>query len=578
MTDWVKIAREYSSDVLSGKTPVCNLVRLACKRSEDDFDRYAAIDAPYRFDSAKVDDVCELLSSLENINDGISTCAGDPLILLPFQVWQLSNLFGWYWRDDNTARFKRSYFEGGRGNGKTTLSAGVMIHKTFACGIHGAQGACGASILSQARLVLDTAREMVLRCDKVRKMLGLVVTAHTILQPTTGSKLWALPAKALSAEGLSLDAAVLDELMAQRGSALYDTLASGAAKRNNSLFMLVTTAGDDSSGVAFQIRSFLEKLLNGEVKDESFFAAMYTVDPDADWRATDTHIKSNPGWGVMVSPRAITEECERAKAMPAARNNFRARHVCEWVLNGGDEPFLDDRLIKKCYDVELSEAQFVDQPAVMAADLASRIDLCSVARVHSRRIEGKLHHYAFVKSWLPVAQRTVTPGYATWEEMGELSFTEGTTTDQDQVEAFIFAELERFKVRDLGFDATQAAQIMGHCEKRGAKVIEVPQNSKNMTPALHELQESVMAGRFHTNSAMLIWALGNLRVKTFNNNLLQPHRPARREQKIDPAIATLMCLRSVSLIPLDETRRAPRIFSIDWNSGEVKAYGEGATP
>jgi phage terminase large subunit-like protein len=579
MHNWSQIARGYEADILAEKIPACNFVKLACRRSVEDFDRYAAHDAPYQYVSEKVDDVCEFLSTLQNVADGISTRAGDPLTLLPFQVWQLANIFGWVWRDDGTMRFKRSYVEEGRGNGKTTLSAGCMLYKTFACGIYGAQGVCAASLLPQARLVLDTAREMILRDEQIRNALGLTVSAHTIFQPATGSKLWALPKTALSAEGLSLDAAVLDELMAQRGRALHDVLSSGVSKRNNSLFMMVTTAGDDSSGVAFEIRSFLEKLLTGECNDPSFFCAMYTTDPDADWRDTLTHRKSNPGWGVMVSPKAIAEECERAKMIPGARNNFRARHCCEWTLNGGDEPFLDDRLIKKCYDADLDEKQFDGQPACLAADLASRIDLCSVARVQSRRINGKIHHYAFVKNWLPTAQRNATPGYAAWADKGELVFTEGSTTDQDVVEQFIFDELERFKVRDCSFDATQASQLMSHVEKRGGTVLEIPQNAKNMTPGVHELQEAIHAGRFHTNSQMLIWALGNLRVKTFGNGLLQPHRPARRELKIDPAIAALMCLRSVTLVPLDETKCPPRIFSIDWNEGTITdhSHPEGAT-
>lgn len=147
MSNWVHIARSYVDDILREKIPASNWVKLACKRSENDFDRYAAIDAPYRFVPEKVDDVCNFISSLRNVADGISTRAGDPLVLMPFQIWQLSNLFGWFWKDDGTARFRRSYCEEGRGNGKTTLGAGCMLYKTFACGIHGAQGVCAASLL-----------------------------------------------------------------------------------------------------------------------------------------------------------------------------------------------------------------------------------------------------------------------------------------------------------------------------------------------------------------------------------------------------------------------------------------------
>lgn len=411
---------------------------------------------------------------------------------------------------------------------------------------------------------------MILRDEKTRNALGLQVTAHTIVQPSTGAKLWALPARALSSEGLSIDAAVLDELMAQRGRQLHDVLSSGASKRNNSLFMMFTTAGDDSAGVAFEIRSFLEKLLTGEADDPSFFAAMFTVDPNDDWRDTLTHQKANPGWGVTVSPKAIAEECRRAEQIAGARNNFRARHLCEWVQNGGDEPFLDDRFVKKAYDPYLDEAQFDGQPAAMASDMASRIDLCSVARLHSRRIDGKIHHFIFVRNWLPNAQRNVTPAYADWAEKGELVFTEGSNTDQDAVEAYLLEAMTSYAAREFSFDPAQSAQMMSHLEKAGASVVEIPQNAKNMTPGLHELQDSLYSGRLHTNSRMLVWALGNLRVKNFGTNLLQPFRPADRKRKIDPAIAAIMCLRSVALLPLDEATWSPRVFSIDWQTGSIE--------
>jgi phage terminase large subunit-like protein len=572
--NWVNIGRRYARDVIEGHVPACEWVKLACRRSERDFERFAAPGALYRFDQGKANAVCGFISSLRHVQDSIATKAGDLFQPLPWQVWQLTNLFGYVWTDNGKQRFGRAYTEQGRGGGKTTLAAGIVLYRTFAAGVHGAQATCAASLRDQARLVLDTSRKMVLQDDTLRESLGLEVTANAILQPRTNSKLWALSAKALSAEGLSIDVGVLDEVHAQRGRALHDTLASGAAKKENSLFYMVTTAGDDSSGVAFEIHSFLEKLLTGEAEDDSYFCMMSTIDPGDDWQTPEAWRKANPSLGICIDERTLAEECKRAQQIPGARANFRTKHLCEWIQNGGDAPFLDDRAVKKCYDPDLDEKPFEGQAAASAADLASRLDLCSAYRIHSRRIDKKIHHYAFGRNWLPEAQRTANVSYPAWEQRGELVLTVGTTTDQDVIEAYLINQMEKYQLRDISFDPIQSSMLMNHLEKKGGKMIEVPQSAKYLTPGLLELQEAVVAGRFHTNSQILIWCLGNLRVRTVGTNMLQPVRPADRSLKIDAAVAVIMALRSVAGTPLDEWKTGPRIFSIDWSTGTIENVSE----
>jgi|HubBroStandDraft_1064217.scaffolds.fasta_scaffold1101825_2 phage terminase large subunit-like protein len=72
-----------------------------------------------------------------------------------------------------------------------------------------------------------------------------------------------------------------------------------------------------------------------------------------------------------------------------------------------------------------------------------------------------------------------------------------------------------------------------------------------MTPGLRLLQELVADGRLRTNSSLLIWALKNLRMATYGSSLMQPKRPTERSQKIDPAIALILCLNRIATQPAD---------------------------
>jgi phage terminase large subunit-like protein len=506
----------------------------------------------YSFDAEKANDICNFSATLRHVQDSITTRA-----------------------DTGRLRFSRCYSEMGRGNGKSFLSSGVVLYKSFADGTYGSQAICAASLRDQARIVLDTARQMVIKDEQLRKSLGLEVTAHTIIQPQTNSKLWALPARASTAEGLAINVGILDELHLQRGRSLYDTLSTGCTKKDDSLLFLVTTAGNDEAGIAYELHSFLERVLTRENEDESFFVAMYGIDPDDDWHNLSSWQKANPSWGVSISPRALEEEFQRAKQIPGARANFRIKHLSEWIANGGDVPFLDASAIKRCYDADLDESQFDGKPAVAAADLASRLDMCSYVRLHSRRIDKKINHYVFCKNWLPESQRDATVAYANWIERSELVITPGQVTDQDAIEEFIAGEMEKCTIRDFGFDPIQSSMLLAHLMKRGLAAVEIMQSAKILTPGVHELQDAVMGGRLHTNSQILIWALGNLRVRSVGSSMLQPCRPADRALKIDAAVALIMALCSISTLPLDESKRSPRIYFMDDNTGQIEVFEGG---
>jgi phage terminase large subunit-like protein len=85
-------------------------------------------------------------------------------------------------------------------------------------------------------------------------------------------------------------------------------------------------------------------------------------------------------------------------------------------------------------------------------------------------------------------------------------------------------------------------------------MVEVPQSAKYLTAGCIELQDAVASGRLHTNSSLLLWCLGNLHCKNFSSNLIQPVRQEDRTQKTDAATALIIALRSVALLPLEESK------------------------
>jgi phage terminase large subunit-like protein len=563
--DYCAIANQYCDDVLSGVIPACRWIRLACERTRKDHARIGEAGWPYIFDSEKANRVCKFAERLKHVKDSFKTKAGENIVLLPYQTWMLTEIYGWVWADTQQRRFRRAYFECGRGNGKST-AASICSAYVFCEGRGGATAVCAASQAEQADIVAGNVREMLSKDEELCDLLGLEIRAHRVLQPASNSSLRSLPARSLSAEGLSIDVGVLDEVHAQRGRALHDVIGSGCSKKSGSLFLLVSTAGDDSSGIAWEIHEFLEKVLTGEADDPTYFCALYTIDPDDSWESPLAWQKANPSWNWSIDPRQIEEDYKRAKQIVGSQRNFRVKHLSEWILNGSDESFCDPIAIKKCFDERLKESEFLGQPATLSLDLASRLDLCAATRVHCKRIDGKIHAYAFVSAWLPekTLKESKVVQYAAFVHRKELFPTQGSVTDQDAIESFVWNAIEKYKIRDVSFDPLQSNMLVNHIEKKKpGLVVEIGQWAKYMTPGCLLLQELVADGRLHTNSALLLWCLGNLRVRTVGTSLLQPTRPPDHTLKVDAAVSLIMSLRSIAIMPLDETRRAPRAWTLD---------------
>src|SRR3954471_19624828 len=121
---------------------------------------------------------------LRNIRD---TEAGQPLRLMAWQWLEFANLFGFVERESRARRFRQGIVFVPRGNGKTSIAAPLALYLTFMDGEGGAEGYAAAVTRDQARILFDTARQVVLRCPEIRRRYGVEALANTIWQERTSS-------------------------------------------------------------------------------------------------------------------------------------------------------------------------------------------------------------------------------------------------------------------------------------------------------------------------------------------------------------------------------------------------------
>ena len=561
MSEYSEKAASYIEGVSDGSIPSCLWIKLAIERTKKDLARQNTPDFPFYFDAEEATVACKFIESLPHIQ---GSKGGQRIVLENWQRWVVESIFGWCRTGTKHRRYRQVLLELPRGNGKTLLAAGCALYATFAQGEPGADSIATATVESQAKLLLDTARAMCQHSKKLCENLGLKVEVKKIEQKRTDSRLRAAPGKGATLEGASLHMGVVDELWAHKGRSVVDSLSHATSKRKASLLFLITTAGQDSSGVCYEIHSFLQSILEGTATDDTFFGAIYTYTGDADisWDSPLAYRMANPNLNVSVEESVVETLLHRAKQIPSQQAEYRAKVLDEWVLNGGQDSFLDQNHLRKCYDADLDEESFTEQPATVGCDFSSRVDFSSVYRVHTKVVNGKLHVYAFGRNWLPeikyreyCSKVAALPGY---KSRGELVLSDGDIIDQDALEEYLYTEVwEKHSIRDVSFDPTQSSMLISHLMKRTGKkdaFVELAQTAQKLTPGVRLLEELVLDGRLHTSDTCLLWALGNLRVKHFGMNWLQPCRPENnRERKIDPAAALIMALRSIAMVPLEES-------------------------
>ncbi|CAM2167096.1 hypothetical protein BO443_160019 [Burkholderia orbicola] len=106
--------------------------------------------------------------------------------LVSLEPWQLSGLactFGWIKKKTGFRRFRQSYWEVPRKNGKSVIAAGVGIAMFTADDEFGAEVYCGATTERLAWEVFRPAHLMVSRSPMLVEHLGIEVNAQELNRP-----------------------------------------------------------------------------------------------------------------------------------------------------------------------------------------------------------------------------------------------------------------------------------------------------------------------------------------------------------------------------------------------------------
>lgn len=536
--DYVAIAKEYMSGVLDGSVPACSFVKQAVQRQLNDLRRWGAEGGDYYFDEKEASRPCWFI---ENLTHTKGELAGRAIHLEPWQCFLLTTLFGWKAKAGNR-RFRSAYVEVARGNGKSTLLSGIGLFCLCADHEPGAEVYSFATTREQAKIVFGDAQTMARGNRALQEAYGLEVTAHALYVPATNSTFQAKSAEGSTLDGLNTHLAIIDELHAHKKRDVFDVVETSLGKRRNSLMVSITTAGVDRTGICYEQRTLVTKILSGSLQDESYFGIIYTLDPDDDWKSDEALAKANPNWGVSVRPEVIRALQAKAIATPSAENNFKTKHLDVWC--NADVGWMDMKAWDACADESLDESDFDGEPCWLGLDLASTSDMTAKVKIFQRKIDGFSHYYLFGDYWLPrtAIERGVNSQYQGWEYLGYLHVCEGPVTDFAEIRDSILEDCGRYSVQSVAYDPFQAVQLSKELSDDGVPMVLCKQTVANLSDPMKQFQALVLDHRLHFNGdPVLTWMVSNVVCHVDVKENIYPRKDAP-ENKIDGVVAGIMAL------------------------------------
>ncbi len=467
--------------------------------------------------------------------------AGQPLALLDWQKDYLRRLHGWK-RADGTRRYRTSYLEVAKKNGKSTMLAGEGLFLLVADREPGSVVFSNACDRDQASIIFNESARMVRASPSLGKILDIVDTKKTIFDHRNNGMYRANSADAPSKDGQNAHGILFDELHRQRDRSLWDVFQFADLAREQPLKISITTAGEDEAGVWHEQRVLSERINRGEQLVESdieHLGVVYRADPADDLESPATWMKANPSLGVILDAKRFKADLERARRTPLDWANFLRLRLN--IVTRSEARFLPVGAWERCgrplRDLE-------GRRCYGGLDLATTKDLCAWVLIFPDS-DGTFDVLA--RFWCPraaVESRTKSgrAPYEQWVRTGMIEATPGNVVDYDAIRDQVLADRDLFDIKRVAADPFNATQLCLGLKNAGIEIEFLRQGFISLNSPTKELERLVLEAKLrHGNDPVLAWNLANaVAVQDSAGNIKLDK--SRSRDKIDGAAALVNAL------------------------------------
>ena len=523
---------KYAKMVLAGEIVAGKLVRLACKRHLDDLKKSQRKSYPYKFDVELANLRIDFYEMCRHYKGDV---AGQPIKPELWQCFIQGSVFGWVDKKTGKRRFKEVYEQIAKKNGKSTDAATTGLYCMTVDGEAGAEVYSAATTRKQARIIFETARQMISASPELKTLYNSLT--NNINVPQMASKFEPVSSEAETLDGLDIHCALVDELHAHKTRAVYDILKGGTAARSQPLIWVVTTAGYNLNGICKERYDYSVKVLEGSVEDDTLFAYIAQIDESDDPFDENVWVKANPNLGVSVKIDDLRRKANEAKEIHSAYNMFLCKHLNIWV--NASESWMDMQKWnvsgKDMFPILKNKMCWV------GVDLSSKLDLTSVVAIFPLKngYFAVLHRSFIPEATINEKERIDKVPYSAWVRDGYITAIPGETIEQSWIEDYIKGLSRKYKIQEICYDPWNASEFGQHMEAEGFTCVEVRQGYKTLSEPMKDIEKLVYDGKLiHLNDPVLRWAASNVVATRDATDNIKPDK-SQSTQRIDPVVAMI---------------------------------------
>jgi phage terminase large subunit-like protein len=479
-------------------------------------------------------------------------------------------------------QYKQVYLEVPKKQGKSGLISGIGLKGLAADGEFNAEVYTCAADKKQASIIFDTSVAMLDQLfedePELKPDFGLVISQKRIAYYPTKSIYQVMSSDHFSKHGYKPYYVLFDEIHAQPDRRLFDVMTFGSGDaRKQPLFWYITTAGDDPErqSLGWDLHSYAESILLGNVKDPSWYPAIFGFDPETgriwkgwDYEPADPEVDGKPEdqwksrriWSLVNPSYEHMGQAEAfEEAFTTASQSKDVEKLFKWLrLN----IWLKYRSTKWIPQEKWDETAGLVVPEKLAGrecyagiDLSSKIDLAAAAFLFPP-IEGDPLWYVIFKFWIPeenMKERVKKDKvkYDEWVRHGFIKTTPGNSIDYATIEDDVLEFLKAHPLKELGFDPWNAYQMAQNLVEKGLpleKILEVRQGFKDMSEPMKYLEGLIGDKKIrHGGNPVARWNFGNVDVLVDNHENKKPIKDKQGKNRIDGIVALINAMNRAIL-------------------------------
>ena len=494
----------YAEKVLAGEIAAGPYVIWACERHFADLQR----DDIY----LDLNEVAVHLDFFKLLKHWKGEWAGQAIELEAWQMFIQGSIFGWKRKIDGLRRYRESYVEIPRKNGKSTIAGGTGIYGLALDGEQGAEIYAVATKRDQAKIVWKDAKMMISKSPELAKRINCYVS--NISMPLTASKFEPLGRDSKTIDGLNTHMGLIDELHAWEDRLLWSQVEDSMGARAQPLIYVITTAGVNPESLCYEKHEHAINVLDPameEYADDTLFVYIATV---LDKEAFDDPLQwamANPNLGISKGLEYMQEKCRKAIQLPGRMVDFQVKHLNIW--SHATERWLDLARWKAAEDDTLRLEDFEGRECYLGLDLAEVNDM-SALNILFPGEDGIWRCFSIF--WCPaedILKRSKADKvpYAQWAKAGHLRTTPGSATDFDFIEAEVRELVERFDVQELLYDRWKSSSIVQNLMRdEVATCVPFGQGYQSQSPALKEIERRLLNSTLrYAPNPVLSWNAAN---------------------------------------------------------------------